>query len=47
MTTDRTGMDLSAATGVARSDANQFTTSCRVISATWRPAKRGRIRLRR
>ena len=47
MMTDRTGMDRSAATGVARSDANHLATSSRVMSAIWRPANRGRICLRR
>jgi len=47
MMTDSTGMDRSAATGTARGDVNQFTTSRRVMSATWRPANRGRIWQRR
>ncbi|MCY4459042.1 MAG: hypothetical protein OXC26_01365 [Albidovulum sp.] len=35
------------ATGVARNEANQCTTSCRVISAIWHPEKRGSTCLRR
>ena len=41
--TESTGIERSAATGVARSDANQSRTSRRSMSATCRPWKRGRI----
>ena len=47
MTTDSTGMDLSAAAGVARSEANQFRTSRASMSATGRPEKCGSSWLRR
>ena len=43
MITDRTGIDLSAATGVAPSAANQVRTSGLSMSATCRPAKCGKI----
>ena len=47
MMTESTGMERSAATGVARSEANQFRTSSPPMSAIRRPAKRGKSRLRR
>ena len=42
MMTESTGMERSAATGVARSEANQFRTSSLPMSAIRRPAKCGR-----
>ena len=47
MMTESTGMERSAATGVARSEANQLRTSRLSTSATGRPEKHGRIWLRR
>ena len=43
MMTERTGIDRSAATGVACREANQLRTSRRLMSASCLPAKRGRI----
>ena len=45
--TESTGMERSAATGVARSEANQLRTSRLSMSAIGRPEKQGRIWLRR
>ena len=47
MMTERMGIDLSAATGVAASEANQLRTSRLSMSATGRPAKCGRTWFRR
>ena len=47
MMTESTGTERSAATGVACSEANQRRTSFRSMSEIRRPAKCGRIWLRR